>query len=274
MASSQMKTRRNRVIAYIVTGILLLMSGVSKAPAQDSGGKIVKYHATINDVKYVYGVAEPVARLKSGDILETNTVDAFGNAIQTSGDTLSLVKGDNPLTGPFYIEGAEPGDTLVVKFLDVQVDSKQGVGAFAPGFGALNTTFYTPMLNPPLPERIWFYPVDTVRKVAKFEAMDSKFSLDIPLHPFLGCIGVVPAGGEARSSIVPAENGGNMDAPEASAGHTLYPPVNVPGALLYMGDGHAAMGDGEVAGTGIEIPMRVRLQVNVIKGKAIRWPRF
>jgi len=161
-----------------------------------------------------------------------------------------------------------------VKFLDVQVDSKQGVGAFAPGFGALNTTFYTPMLNPPLPERIWFYPVDTVRKVAKFEAMDSKFSLDIPLHPFLGCIGVAPAGGEARSSIVPAENGGNMDAPEASAGHTLYLPVNVPGALLYMGDGHAAMGDGEVAGTGIEIPMRVRLQINVIKGKAIRWPRF
>src|SRR5206468_9166721 len=88
MASSQMKTRRNRVIAYIVTGILLLMSGVSKAPAQDSGGKIVKYHATINDVKYVYGVAEPVARLKSGDILETNTVDAFGNAIQKPGDTL------------------------------------------------------------------------------------------------------------------------------------------------------------------------------------------
>ena len=130
------------------------------------------------------------------------------------------------------------------------------------------------MLNPPLSERIWFYPVDTVRNVAKFEAMDSKFSLDIPLHPFLGCIGVAPAGGEARSSIVPAENGGNMDAPEASAGHTLYLPVNVPGALLYMGDGHAAMGDGEVAGTGIEIPMRVRVQVNVIKGKAIRWPRF
>src|SRR6266567_457005 len=180
MARLQMKTKRNRVIAYIVTGILLLMSGVSKVPAQDSGGKIVKYHATINDVKYVYGVAEPVARLMPGDILETNTVDAFGNAIQRSGDTLSLVKGDNPLTGPFYIERAEPGDTLVVKFLDVQVDSKQGVGAFAPGFGALNTTFYTPMLNPPLPERIWFYPVDTVRKVAKFEAMDSKFSLDIP----------------------------------------------------------------------------------------------
>src|SRR5436853_788269 len=274
MASSQMKTRRNRVIAYIVTGILLLMSGVSKAPAQDSGGKIVKYHATINDVKYVYGVAEPVARLKSGDILETNTVDAFGNAIQKPGDRLSLVKGDNPLPGPFDIEGAEPRDTLAVKILDLQVDGSQGVGAFAPGFGALNETGYTPMLHRSLPERIWFYPIDHATNTATFKALDSNFSVKIPLHPFFGCIGVAPAGGEARSSIVPAEFGGNMDSPEASVGNTVYFPVNVLGALLYMGDGHAAMGDGEVAGTAIEVPLRARVQVNVIKGQKINWPRF
>ena len=84
-------------------------------------GNVVKYHATMTDVKYVYGVAEPVARLKSGDILETNSVDAFGNAIQKPGDPLSLVKGVNPLTGPFYIEGAQPGDTLAVKILDGSV---------------------------------------------------------------------------------------------------------------------------------------------------------
>ena len=94
------------------------------------------------------------------------------------------------------------------------------------------------------------------------------------MQPFLGCIGVAPAGGEARSSIVPAEFGGNMDAPEARPGYTLYLPVNVPGALLYMGDGHAAQGDGEVAGTAIEVPLRVRLQVDLIKGKKIAWPRF
>src|SRR3989441_11962734 len=274
MANSQMKTRRNRVIAYIVKGILLLIRGVSKAPAQDSGGKIVKYHATINDVKYVYGVAEPVARLKSGDILETNTVDAFGNAIQKPGDTLSLVKGDNPLTGPFYIESGEPGDTLAVKILGLEVDSNQGVGAFAPGFGALNETNYTPMLHPPLPEKIWFYPIDHATNTATFHALDSDFSVKIPLHPFFGCIGVAPAGGEARSSIVPAEFGGNMDSPEASVGHRVFFPVNVPGAVLYMGDGHAAMGDGEVAGTAIEVPLRARLQVSVIKGQKINWPRF
>ena len=249
-----------------------MFAGTTTGFAQS--GNVVKYHATMTDVKYVYGVAEPVARLKSGDILETNSVDAFGNAIQKPGDPLSLVKGDNPLTGPFYIEGAQPGDTLAVKIMDIQVDGNQGVGAFAPGFGALNETNYTPMLHPPLPEKIWLYPIDHATNTATFRALDSNFSVKIPLHPFFGCIGVAPAGGEARSSIVPAEFGGNMDSPEVSVGNTLYLPVNVPGALLYMGDGHAAMGDGEVAGTAIEVPLRTRLQINVLKGQKINWPRF
>src|SRR6202030_3956032 len=100
------------------------------------------------------------------------------------------------------------------------------------------------------------------------------FSVKIPLNPFSGCIGVAPAGGEARSSLVPAEFGGNMDIPEATVGNTLYFPVNVPGALLYLGDGHAAMGDGEIAGTAIEVPLHARLQITLIKGQQINWPRF
>jgi len=252
----------------------LLIGGAANALAQAPASNVVKYHATINDVKYVYAVVQPVARLKPGDILETNTVDAFGNVIQKPGDPLSLVKGDNPLTGPFYIEGAEPGDTLEVKILHLEVDSNQGVGAFAPGFGALNETTYTPMLHAPLPEKIWFYPIDHATNTATFHALDSDFSVKIPLHPFFGCIGVAPAGGEARSSIVPEAFGGNMDSPEASVGNTVYFPVNVSGALLYMGDGHAAMGDGEIAGTAIEVPLRTRIQLNVIKGRKINWPRF
>ena len=257
--------------------VLILISGVfgaANALGQAAPGNIVKYHATINDVKYVYASAEPVARLKPGDILDTNTLDCFGNAIKKPGDTLSMVKGDNPLTGPFYIEGAEPGDTLAVKILDLEVDGDQGVGAFAPGFGALNETNYTPMLHSPLPEKIWFYPVDHASNTATFQALDSNFSVKIPLHPFFGCIGVAPSGGEARSSIVPAEFGGNMDSPEASVGNTVYFPVNVPGGLLYIGDGHAVMGDGEVAGTAIEVPLRARVQLNLIKGQKINWPRF
>ena len=183
------------------------------------------------------------------------------------------MKGDNPLTGPFHVEGAEPGDTLVVKFLELQLDSEQGVGAFAPGFGALSTTFYTPMLNPPLPER-----VDILSRGPRAQrghvpgaglallGGDSALALH-RLHRRGASAGRGP---RFRH---PGEWGGNM-IPEASPGHTLYLPVNVAGALLYVGDGHAVQGDGEVAGTGLEIAMKVRLQVDLIKKKAIRWPRF
>jgi amidase len=234
---------------------------------------VVRYEPKASDLKYVFGVAQPVARVKPGDVIDTRTFDCFGNAIQKPGDTLAKVKGDNPLTGPFFVEGAETGDTLVVKILDLTVDSNQGVGALAPGFGALNTTNYTPMLHAPVPEKIWFYAIDRAKNEATFSALDSTFSTRIPLHPFLGCLGVAPAL-ESRSSVVPAEHGGNMDAPEASAGNTAYFPVNVTGALLYLGDGHAQMGDGEIAGTAIEVPMHARLQVDVIKGQKIAWPRF
>jgi amidase len=242
--------------------------------AQTPSANVVKYQGTLNNVKYVYATVAPVAHLKSGDVLDTNTLDCFGDAIKKPGDTLSMAPGDNPLTGPFFIEGAEPGDTLAVKILDLQVNGDQGIGALGPGFGALNATNYTPMLNPALPEKIWFYPIDHATNTATFQALDSKFSVKIPVHPFLGCIGVAPAGGEARSSIVPAEFGGNMDAPEASVGNTVYFPVNVKGGLLYLGDGHAAMGDGEVAGAAIEVPLRARVQVELIKGHKINWPRF
>jgi len=102
-----------------------------------------------------------------------------------------------------------------------QVDSNSGPGRVCAGFGALNQTNYTPMLHAPLPEKIWFYPIDHAGNSATFQALDSNYKVKIPLHPFLGCMGVAPAGGEARGSIVPAEFGGNMDAPEASAGNTL-----------------------------------------------------
>src|SRR6201998_4012128 len=258
--------REAAVIARLL--LLLLLSGAALAQ------NVVRYTTTIDNVKYLFGTAEPVARLKSGDILDTNTLDCFGNVLKKPGDKLSTVAGDNPLAGPFFVEGAEPGDTLAVKILDLQVDGDTGIGAFAPGFGALNETNYTPMLHPPLPERVWFYPVNNADQTAIFKALDSDFSVQIPLHPFFGCIGVAPANGEARSSIVPAEFGGNMDASEASAGNTLYLPVNVAGALLYMGDGHAAMGEGEIAGTAIEVPLHARVQVAVIKGRKISWPRF
>jgi amidase len=208
--------------------VLLLISAAALAQSSREQPRVVRYEVKPSELKYTFAASyPPVARLKSGDILETNTVDCFGNAVKKPGDTLSMAPGDNPLTGPFYIEGAEPGDTLAVKILDLKVDSNQGVGALAPGFGAINATNYTPMLNPPISEKIWFFPIDHATNMATFQALDSKYSVKIPLHPFFGCIGVAPTGGEARSSVVPEAFGGNMDSPEASAGNTVYFPVNV-----------------------------------------------
>src|SRR5271156_5469249 len=264
----------------ILVASLLMLTAAADCHAmpqasQDAETLVVHYKGSIGNVKYVFGVAPPVARLRPGNTLDANSLDCFGNGIQKPGDTTAMAKGDNPLTGPFFIEGAEPGDTLVVRILDLQVDGNQGVGAFSPGFGAINSTHYTPVLEKdPLAEKIWFYPIDHADNTATFQALDSNYKVKIPMHPFLGCIGVAPANGEARSSIVPAEFGGNMDAPEVSAGNTLYLPVNVAGGLFYFGDGHAAMGDGEVAGSAIEVPMRSRLQVDLVKGKHTGWPRF
>ena len=158
----------------MVATLLLSSLLLAQTPANP---RVVRYEANINNVKYVYGPAEPVALVRPGDIIETNTLDAFGNAIKKKGDSLSLVKGDNPLTGPFYIEGAQPGDTLVVKFLEIKVDGKQGVGALGPGFGALNKTGYTPMLHPDLPEKTWFYDIDESNNTATFHANDSNFTV-------------------------------------------------------------------------------------------------
>src|SRR4029077_16697590 len=155
---------------------LSLAAQTQPAPAKS---EVVQYRATSDNVKYVFGVAPPVARLHPGNILEANSLDCFGNAIKKPGDTLALTKGDNPLTGPFFIDGAEPGDTLVVHILDLQVDSNQGIGAFAPGFGALNETNYTPMLHSPLPEKIWFYPIDHASSTATFQALDTNYKVKI-----------------------------------------------------------------------------------------------
>src|SRR5437879_5287780 len=154
---------RGKVFLFgvLLTSVFTCAQSQTAANAQSADSQIVRYTATIDSVKYVYGLAPPVAKLKPGNILEANSLDCFGNVLRKPGDSFSLVKGDNPLTGPFFIEGAEPGDTLVVHILDLQVDSNQRVGTFSPGFGAANATHYTPVLETkPLPERMWFYPID------------------------------------------------------------------------------------------------------------------
>jgi acetamidase/formamidase len=241
--------------------------------AQDTAPRVVQYKPTYATVKFAFGPGEPVARLAAGEILETDTLNCVADCAGIPPDKLEFAKNSNLLTGPFYVEGAQPGDTLAIEFLEMH-PTGDGEGSIGPGFGAINSTNYTAMLNPDLPRTSWAYPIDRAAGVATFKAHDSDFSVKIPMHSFLGCVGVAPPLGETRDSLVPAEFGGNMDSSESSVGNTLYLPVSVAGALLYVGDGHAAMGDGEIGGTAIEVPMHVRLRVHVIKGHSIEWPRW
>ena len=111
--------KASRLVAVVlIAASALAADSLPATPASDTP-RVVRYELKESELKYVYGVATPVARVRPGDILETSTVDAFGNVLQKPGDTFSLVKGDNPLTGPFYVEGAEAGDTLVVKILSL-----------------------------------------------------------------------------------------------------------------------------------------------------------
>lgn len=233
-----------------------------------------RYVPTPEELKYTFATAAPVLRLQPGDWLETWTESALGDYLNQPGDTLPPDFRPNPNTGPFYIEGAEPGDTLVVHLVKIEPAKDFAVGIAGPGFGALTQTRYTPMLDEPIPTRTWLYRLDKKEGTVEFAALDSGFRVKLPLRPFLGCLGVAPAADEARSTIVPGFFGGNMDTPEVRAGTTVYLPVNVPGALLYIGDGHAAQGEGEIAGTAAEVAMNVALKVDLIKGKSITIPRL
>jgi acetamidase/formamidase len=181
---------------------------------------------------------------------------------------------DNPQTGPFHIEGAEPGDTVVVHIRKLEPARNYAVSSFGPGFGALVGTNETAMLGADFPETTWRYDVDAARGVARTSTSDGRHSWEVPLAPFLGCLGVAPAGGEARTTIVPGNFGGNMDCPEVRAGNTIYLGVNVPGALLSVGDGHYAMGDGEIMGAAIEGAMNVEVYVELLKKTFTPVPRI
>jgi acetamidase/formamidase len=229
------------------------------------------------ELVYTFGGATPRQRIKAGTRIVTWTEDCFDGAVATAADLPSkkMTPGhDNPQTGPFYVEGAEPGDTVAVHIVKLEPARSYAVSSFGPGFGALVGNNETAMLGPDFPETTWRYDVDAKRNVARTTSHDGKHSWEVPLVPFFGCIGVAPAGGEVRTSIVPGNFGGNMDCPEARAGNTVYLGVNVPGALVSFGDGHYAMGEGEIMGAAIEGALNVEVYIELIKKSATPIPRI
>jgi acetamidase/formamidase len=180
----------------------------------------------------------------------------------------------NPQTGPFFVEGAEPGDTLALHIADLVPARDWGASTTIPFFGALTGTDRTALLQEPLPELTWIYQLDRTRNTVLFEAHRGDLRLELPVAPMLGTVGVAPAGREVRSSLVPDKFGGNMDTPEMCPGTTVYLGVNVEGALFSVGDGHYRQGEGESCGTAVEGAMDVTLIVELIKGGAPEWPRL
>ena len=205
-------------------------------------------------------------------------MDCFAGRVRSTSDLVSQVCDPrflNPQTGPFYVEGAEPGDTLAVHFRSITPREARGVSTTVPLFGSLTATHFTAMLHDPLPERTWVYELDTAAGVVRYDALDSPYVVDLPMDPMHGTVGVAPALGEVRSSLTPGDWGGNMDTPEMRAGTTCYLGVNVEGALFSLGDGHARQGEGETCGVAVECAMDTVLVVDLIKGAPpTPWPRL
>src|SRR3954447_17771111 len=216
---------------------------------------------------YTFGGASPVATLRPGETLSTWTRDCFGGRVRATTELASEVADPrylNPQTGPFFVEGAEPGDTLAVHLLRIEPRFDWGVSTTVPFFGALTATAATAMLHDPLPERTWFYTIDAAARLVRYRALDSAYEVDLPLDPMHGTVGVAPPLGEVRSALTPGSWGGNMDTPEMRAGVTCYLGVNVPGALLSLGDGHARQGEGETCGVAVETAMDTVFTVELL----------
>jgi acetamidase/formamidase len=212
------------------------------------------------------GPYEPVLRLGDGDLLVTTTVDARGF------DHLrqQVTPRGNPQTGPFYVEGARPGDTLAVDLISIWPNRDYGWCGSSVAANVVEPAYVRELPQAPLAE--WH--VDRQSGQATLVAPQSKLGrLTIALEPMLGCFGVAPKGRQAISTATSAEHGGNMDYRGFRAGTTVYFPVFEPGALFFLGDGHAVQGDGEIVGSGIEISMDVKVRLRVLQGKTITWPR-
>lgn len=207
---------------------------------------------------YIYEYSKdnaPIAHCASGDLVTFETIDCYAQQVKDENTKVESVDFShcNPATGPLYVDGAEPGDTLAVDILDIKV-AEQGVVTTMAGYGALKAN------------------IETRTRVVKVKDGYCYFKdVKWPCKPMIGVIGTAPDGDPVPSGYS-FKGGGNMDSRLITKGVTVYFPVRVPGALLAMGDLHASMGDGEVSETGVEIDGEVLVRVRVIKNFKLNWP--
>ncbi len=232
-----------------------------------------------------FGRNEPALRIQSGDTILADTRDARGSdqhgnplpdSMKPRPDGFEYST-SNPLVGPVYVEGAEPGDTLAVHIEKIGLNRATAWSSHSPNFGSLTgeQSARHLLLNDPLPRLMFDWSLDLKRRIGILNLQDSRLKkIELPLHPFIGSIGVAPRYGRVETALTPGEYGGNMDCVETRASTTIYFPVWARGAYLAFGDIHAAQGDGEVCGSALETTAQVQLRIEVQKNRAIEWPRM
>jgi acetamidase/formamidase len=260
---------------FFVAALIVLLSLASNH-AQTSTHEL---RLTPEHVHWGYYDAKvaPALHVASGDRVRVETMIAGGlQRLRLAGaaeaeipESLKLVEerviergpGAHPMTGPIYIDGAQPGDTLEIHILAIEFLHNFGVNTFSPGLGVL-------------PDEFPYQAAKLLRWSAGADRVEFAPGITLPLAPFFGSIGVAPPPLAGRiSSRPPGWHGGNLDNKDLVAGSILYLPVHVPGALLSIGDGHARQGDGEVTGTALETSLRGIFELRVRKGQRLRWPR-
>lgn len=258
---------------------LLAVYGFGQEPRESPAGRTHELRVGPKTVAWGYydAAAAPVLRIKSGDTVQvqtliTNSPTGLERAFVPPADVEQALRdvykevtdkgpGGHILTGPIYVEGAEPGDTLEVRIQKIKLAIPYAYNGFSPRGGLLPEDFPR--------ARTKIIPLDEKKMVAHFAE-----GIEIPLRPFFGSMGVAPPPSAGRvSSVPPGNHAGNLDNKELVAGTTLFIPVHAPGALFAVGDGHAGQGDGEIDITGLETSLQGALQFVVRKDLHLRWPR-
>jgi len=247
-------------MSRITTAIVLSFFVASVAVAET-----VQFRATKGSQTYT--VREPVLRIKPGDVLESNTLYS---------DFFTEKDGPWPgEVGPIYIEGATPDDTLVIKIHKIRPNIETGRSGTSTSYASLTSTKYTPSLHETVPSKMFIWKIDKERMTATLDLPESKMKqIEVELKPMLGRLATAPSGDQAIAGGVPYDFGGNMDTPETCEGATVYLPIFHEGAYFYFGDVHALQGHGEITGSGIETSADVTLEIDLVKGKKIDWPRI
>jgi len=261
-----------RLFPFALSGLLLAAAVSARAETHELKLTPANVHWGYYDARL-----KPVLKIASGDTVRVETMIAGGlERVRLAGvpeseipDSLKRVEdtvtdrgpGAHPLTGPIYVEGAQPGDVVELKILGFEFLHPFGVAAFRPGSGTL-------------PDDFPYARLKLIRIKPGAGTVEFRPGVTLKLAPFWGSIGVAPPTVMHRvSSGPPGAHAGNLDNKELVAGSTLYLPVHVPGALISIGDGHGLQGDGEVTVTALETSLRGTVQIFVRKGKPIRWPR-